>query len=41
MVIIEGKDLLDQPIIEFAHPFAGQEIDNCIAALQEFGSVAP
>jgi hypothetical protein len=39
--LVEGPDLLDQPVFEFARPFPGQELDDRRAPGQEFGAVAP
>ena len=40
-VLAEGPEFLDQPVVEFARPFAGQERLDRLAALQELGAVAP
>ncbi len=37
----EGPELLDQPVIKFFRPFAGEEGDNLLAAGDEFGPVPP
>ena len=34
-------DFLDQPIVEFPQPFAGEEGLDRFAALQKFGAIAP
>src|SRR3954454_23694540 len=40
-VVVKRPDLLDQPVVELLGPFAGQERLDLIAALDEFGAVAP
>src|SRR4051794_18715690 len=40
-VVVERPYLLDQPVIEFAVPFARQERLDCFAPLQEFRAVTP
>src|SRR5882672_6290336 len=37
----EGPELLDQPVIELARPFAREESDDRGPPLEEFGAVAP
>src|ERR1044072_5987321 len=38
-VIVEGPDLLDQAIVEFAIPFADKEGFDGVAPFKEFGAV--
>src|SRR5438105_12429886 len=40
-VLPKSPDLLDQSVVEPALPFAGEEGSDRVAALQEFGAVAP
>src|ERR1700722_10554191 len=40
-VVTKPPDLLDQPLIQFARPLARQKFLNGVAALREFGAVAP
>src|ERR1044072_681263 len=40
-VAVKGPDLLDQPIVEFAIPFADEEGFDRLAALKKLGAVAP
>src|ERR1700760_1030499 len=40
-VIMEGPYFLDQPVVEFAIPFARQERFDGLAALQELRTVTP
>src|SRR5665213_1933087 len=40
-VAVESPEILDQPIVEFPHPFTGEERDDCCAAFKEFGAIAP
>src|SRR5262249_54449944 len=40
-VFAKRPDLLDQAIIELAIPFAREERDDIVAAVQKFGAVAP
>src|ERR1700720_4700554 len=40
-VVAEGPDFLDQAIVEFTVPFAGQKRLDCLSALQKFRAVSP
>src|SRR6478735_5168599 len=40
-VVGDGPKFLDQPVVEFAVPLAGQERDDLVAALDEFRAVPP
>ena len=40
-VVVKGPNLLDQAIVEFALPFAGQEGLDGRATLQELGAIPP
>jgi hypothetical protein len=40
-VLTESPNLFDQPVVEFAVPFAGQESDYGLPAHQKFSSVSP
>jgi hypothetical protein len=40
-VLAEGPDLLDQPVVEFAPPFAREKCLDSVAALESLGAVAP
>src|SRR5580704_16190594 len=40
-VVTERPHFLDEPIIEFATPFAGEEGFNRLAAADEFGAIPP
>jgi hypothetical protein len=40
-VLPKGPDLLDQSVVGLALSFAGEEGSDRVAALQEFGAVAP
>src|SRR5262249_34303222 len=40
-VLAEGPQLLDQPVVELAIPFARQKFLDRLAALDELGAVAP
>src|SRR5580704_2544140 len=40
-VVTEGPHLLDEPLIQFATPFAGEEGFNRLAAADEFGAIPP
>jgi len=37
----EGPELLPEPVVEIALPFAGENLDDLAAAAREFGAVAP
>ena len=38
---IEGPQFLDQPVIKFLRPFAGEKLHDLRATLGKFGAVAP
>src|ERR1700730_14200710 len=38
---VEGPELLDEAIVEFATPFSGEELDDLFAPVDEFGAVSP
>ena len=38
---MEGPDFLDQPVVKLAVPLSRQKGFDCLASLQEFGTVAP
>src|SRR5450631_753919 len=40
-VLAKRPDFLDEPVVEFARPFALEKRLDGLAALQEFGAVAP
>lgn len=40
-VALAGPEFLDQAILEFTCPFAGEELHDRIPALQEFGAIPP
>ena len=40
-VASEGPEFLDQPVVEFACPFSGQERLDLGAATREFSAIAP
>ena len=40
-VVVEGPDFLDEAVVQFAGPFAGEELDDGGASLEEFGAVTP
>src|SRR5438105_9571282 len=40
-VVAEGPHFLDQPVVELAVPFAGEEGFDLLAALNELGAIAP
>src|ERR1051326_2618742 len=40
-VVAESPDLFDQPVVQLLGPLAGQEGFDRLAALDEFGAVAP
>src|SRR5581483_2731130 len=40
-VAVEGPEVLDQAIVQFPLPFAGEEGDNGGASLEKFRAVAP
>src|SRR5262249_31408199 len=40
-VVVEPPEILDQAIVEFVLPFAGEEGHDRRAALKEFGAIAP
>src|SRR3954470_35242 len=40
-VVVEGPDLLDQPVIQFAIPFADEKGLDGLATFKKFGAVAP
>ena len=40
-VLTESPNLFDQPVVEFAVPFAGQELDDFLASGGKFLAVAP
>src|SRR6185369_3064866 len=40
-VVAKRPDLLDQAVVELLRPFAGQECLDRVAALEEFGAIAP
>src|ERR1700736_3355134 len=39
--LAESPDFLDQPVVDLAVPFSGQEFFDCYAALQKFRTIAP
>src|SRR4029077_8011898 len=41
LVLSEDPKLLDEPIVQLALPLAGEEGNDRLAALQEFGAIAP
>jgi hypothetical protein len=40
-LLTESPDLFDQPVVQFAAPFAGQESDDSLTAHQKFSPVSP
>jgi hypothetical protein len=40
-ILTESPNLFDQPVVELAVPFAGQESDDGLTAHQKFSSVSP
>ena len=38
---VEGPELFDQAVVEFATPFSGEECDNLFATVDELGPVSP
>lgn len=40
-VLTEAPQLLDESIVQLVLPFAGEEGDDRLAALDEFGTIAP
>jgi hypothetical protein len=40
-VVRMRPEFLDQPVVEFLGPFAGEKCDDLLSALQEFATVAP
>src|SRR5216683_3721098 len=38
---VEGPELLDEAIVEFATPFSGEELDDFLAAVDKLGAVSP
>src|SRR5206468_9702827 len=38
---VEGPELFDEAVVEFAAPFSGEEFHDLFAAVDEFGAVAP
>src|ERR1700730_10800109 len=41
VIVMEGPDLLDQPVLELAVPFFRQKGFNRLTSLQKFGAVTP
>ena len=40
-VVVEGPEILDEAVLEFAIPFAGEELDDLFPTVDEFGAIAP
>src|SRR5207302_1544678 len=38
---VEGPELFDESVVEFAAPFSGEEFHDLFSAVDEFGAVSP
>src|SRR3954447_10094866 len=38
---VEGPELFDEAVVEFAAPFSGEEFHDLFATVDEFGAVTP